>query len=354
MRTTIVGTGCIAGTLILVCLCTSPSGPRVIIGHAGSVSFENGSYQSCVVPMVITVVDSDLSGPAVPVIVKSTADRKGITLSLGKVPGEPWTYSDSVFFSIVKSDSAKHAIKVLDGDIVSTYYADASSRVVDSAWTTWTGVVGFVQPGGSPVIGVLNKLTINVWDSDVTDSMVFVSVSSKRDATGFNAPLRAVAGSAGSFFGQIGFSLKETQGDSVLAVRGTTDDTISIKYHDLTPAQDIMGSVCIWEPFPAAISLDSTAYHGTAVRMSIDLRDDDIIDSTVVVTVRSKMDTTGIKDTLHAAGGAIRYFVGRVGFTIAASTAESIAVQNGDSVVVSYQDDSPVELVTQSALWNSK
>jgi hypothetical protein len=349
----ITGTRYIAGALILGCLCTSPILPPAGGGHTGSISFENGSYQSCLVPLVITVVDTDLTLPAVPVQVKSTADVKGFTVQLRKVAGATATYSDSVWFSIANSDSSRHFIKVRDGNTVTAYYADASPHVVDSASTTWQGVAGYVQPGGSPVLGVINKLSINVWDSDVTDSFIFVSVASRKDPTGFNAQLRAVAGSAGSFTGQIEFSLKGSRGDSVLAVFGATGDTLSIIYHDSTPARDITGGVCYWQPIPAIIFLDSATYHGTAGTMTVHLNDDDIADSTVVVNVRSTKDPAGISDTLHVAAGAVRYFVGQVGFGTTVSGPGRIAVNDGDTVVVSYQDDSPVVTVTQSAVWNS-
>ena len=321
-------------------------------GHGGAISFEYGSYQSCLVPLVITVVDSDLSSATIPVKVKSTTDPVGITVLLKKMPGAAGAYSDSVFFSIVKSDSVKRLIKVRDQDVVTAYYADASPAQTDSALTTWTGATGIVQPGGSPFLGVITPMPIHVWDSDVTDSALSVWVASKKDPVGFSATLFAANGSAGDFFGRIWFSLKGSVGDSVLAVMGATADTISIVYHDLTPRQDISAGFTIWLPVPAVIFLDSAAYHGTGSSMTINLSDDDIADSITIVAVTSKKDPVGIKDTLRVTGGTMRNFIGTVGFTTGASRPGFIAVQNGDSVSVSYQDDSPVKLVTQSALWN--
>jgi hypothetical protein len=322
-------------------------------GHAGSIAFDNGSYQGCETPIIVTVIDTDLSGATVPITVKSTTDPKGFRLLLPMVPGSAGTYSDSIFFSIVKSDSTKRTIKVLDQDIITAYYTDASPQSLDSTLTMWDGTVGTVDPGMSIYVGVQNKLTINVWDPDVTDSLVPVLVTSDKDKTGINAKLHALAGSPGSFSGKVGFSLKASQGDSVIAVMGTSDDNILIKYHDLTPANDIMGSICTWKPSLATIYCDSAAYHGTTEKMTINLTDDDITDSTVVVNVKSKKDTTGIKDTLRVGTASNRIFVGQVGFSATTSRAGFIAVQNGDSVKVSYQDDSPVQLVTQSATWNS-
>jgi hypothetical protein len=325
--------------------------PRV--GHAASILFPNGSYQSCIVPLVITVVDSQVSAPSVRARVESTSDPKGFTVTLGAVTGAVGTYADSVSFSIAKSDSIKKTIYVADGDNVTAVYT-ASPTQVDSVSTTWNGVAGIVQPGGSPVLGVVRPLSIHVWDSDVADSTVAVHVSSLKDKAGFSVSLHAASGSNGDFYGHIRFSLKGSVADSVLAVMCSNADTISILYHDLTPIANIPAGACIWQPVPGVMFLDSAAYHGTAGAMTINLSDDDIADSTAIVNVKSKKDPTGISDTLHVSGTTIRNFIGTVGFTTGLSRPGFIAVQDGDSVVVSYQDDSPVQTVTQSAAWSSK
>jgi hypothetical protein len=105
---------------------------------------------------------------------------------------------------------------------------------------------------------------------------------------------------------------------------------------------------------PAIMFLDSARYHGTASVMTINLTDDDIEDSTAVVFVTSTKDPTGIKDTLRGTGTTIRNFIGTVGFTTGASRPGLIAVADGDSVKVTYMDDSPVQPVTQAAVWSSK
>lgn len=119
--------------------------------------------------------------------------------------------------------------------------------------------------------------------------------------------------------------------------------------------------------------------------LSIHVWDSDVTDSTVAVHVSSKKDKTGfsvllhaatgsagdfngriwfslkgsapdsvLMDTLHVTGTAVRSFVGTAGFTTGLSHPGFISVQDGDSVMVSYQDDSPVQTVTQSAMWSSK
>jgi hypothetical protein len=310
--------------------------------------------QTCALPisMVVTVVDTDLVGATVPIRVKSTTDPTGFILQLKKVAGMTGTYSDSVFFSIVNTDSAGRRIKVRDGDIVTVLYTEASPARVDSCSTMWTGMSGTVDPGASIYTGVLNKLAINVFDQDVTDPTVIVRVRSDKDTAGIMVTLHALGGSPGMFSGRIWFSLTGSVADSVLAVMGTVDDNVWIYYHDLTPEQNVRSSICTWKPSLATIVLDASAYHGTAGTAAITLYDDDIIDSTVIVTVTSTTDAAGISDTLRV--GTPGRFTGNIGFSTGASSAGFIAVQDNDSVTVSYQDDSPDSLVTQSASWNSQ
>jgi hypothetical protein len=319
----------------------------------GSVLIENSSYQGCQIGMLVTVQDSDCSGATVPVRIKTTADAHGFTVQLKKVDGMAGTYADSVYFSIIKSDSVKRRIKVLDGDQIAAYYDEAAPRRTDSSTAGWSGTVANVNPGMSIYTGVRNKFIVNVFDPDVTDSFVTVVIASDKDKTGITAKLFKVEGSPGSYSGTIYFSLKPSAGDSVLSVMGTKDDNITILYHDLAPVQNVLGSICTWKPSLAMIMFDSSAYHGTTGKIAVTLIDDDIADSTVIVTVKSKKDPTGIKDTLKAPDKAVASFNGQIGFSATTSRPGFIAVQNNDSVTVTYQDDSPVQTIVQTASWNS-
>jgi hypothetical protein len=321
--------------------------------HTGSIFFDNGSYQGCQYPIVITVVDTDLTDASVMVKVTSTTDQQGFMMPLQSVAGQVGTYADSLFININNSDSVKHVIKVLDRDIVSAYYADANPAVLDSTWVMWNGTVGTVDPGASQYFGLVNKLSINAYDPDITDSTLTVLVTSDKDKTGINAKLHPIKFSPGGFTGKVRFTFGPSQGDSVLSVMGTVDDHITLTYHDLTPPADIKGSICTWIPSLASIFLDSAGYHGTSDKMSISFSDDDILDSTVIVNVKSKKDATGISDTLKVSTGYSRTFTGQVGFTTGISAPGFIAVSGSDSVSVSYQDDSPIQLVKAAAAWSS-
>jgi hypothetical protein len=323
-------------------------------GHMGSIMIENGSYQGCQSPMLVTVTDSDLVGATVLVRVKSTTDPAGIAVPLKRVLGAAGTYSDSVFFSIVKSDSATRRIKVLDQDVVIASYAEASPARQDSSTTGWSGTTGQIGPGASQYFGLRSKMQINLFDGDISDSTAVVIVKSPKDTVGISLTLRALPGNPGSFTRALGFTLSASIQDSVLAVDGrdSMGQLITMIYHDVTPQATLYGSICTWIPAIGTLILDSTAYHGTTGKMGISLIDDDILDSFAVVTVKSKKDATGIKDTLKADPSLAGWFTGQTGFSTTTSAAGVIAVSAGDTVTVIYQDETPIKSVTGQASWN--
>jgi hypothetical protein len=176
-------------------------------------------------------------------------------------------------------------------------------------------------------------MTITLKDSDVTDPSVTVKVKSQKDTAGIPVVLNTVAGSAGTYSGQVCFSL---QGSSTtigsLAVQN--NDTITIVYNDIAPAA-VRKATATWNGAPAKLTVDSASYHGTTSKMTITLADNNVMDTSVVVTVKSKKDTVGIPVTLT---GSNFSFSGQVGFSPGASTAATIAVKDTDMVTVSIVD----------------
>ena len=332
-----------------------------LIGDGG-MEIQNSSYRGCDTPMYVTLLDLNLAGasaPAtVPVKIISKADPIGITALFKKVPGQVGFYDDSIDFSIKQSDSATRTIKVMDKDSIWAIYSDPLAQRFASS-STWLGTLG-VFTNGSIYLGCRTKARVCLYDPDVTDSSVMIHVwSGQADTVGINLKCNAFVDSTqgrhyGLFVGYFTFSPGPSQGDSVLHVNSAVDNEVNWLYHDQTPLQDVLSMVCTWKPALALITLDSTAYHGTSANdtMHIVLADEDITDSSVAVKITSKNDPTGISDTLKRDAN-LGTFVGNVGFTTSASHAGFISVQNADSVIVSYLDDSPIRLVTASARWNS-
>jgi hypothetical protein len=327
-------------------------------GAGGSILFDNASYQGCQYPAYLSVTDSSIYGPSLIVRVRSTTNPTGFSLSLKPVAGVAGTYADSLYFSISKSDSTKGILRVQDMDsVIASYDHGAPSHPASlrTTATVWSGTAGQIGPGASQYFGLRAKMQINLFDGDLTDSTAVITVKSPKDTVGISLTLRALPGNPGSFTRALGFSLTASIPDSVLAVDGrdSMGQLITMIYHDATPQATLYGSICTWIPEIGTLFLDSTAYHGTTDKMGITLIDDDILDSFAVVTVKSKKDATGIRDTLKADPQLVGHFEGQIGFSTTTSAARVIAVSNGDSVTVTYQDDTPIKSVITQASWNA-
>lgn len=327
-------------------------------GLGGNILFEMASYQGCQIPALIVVVDSSASGPTLSVHVRSTTTPAGFSMSLKPVTGAVGTYADSVYFSIKNTDSTKRILKVLDQDsVVASYDHGAPSHAASlrTTGTYWSGTTGQIGPGASQYFGLRAKMLINLFDSDLTDSGVIVTVKSPKDTTGISLALKPLPGNPGCYSRQVGFSLTASVQDSIIAIDGrdSLGQLITMIYHDAAPAGAQLGSICTWIPARGIVILDSAAYHGTTGTMMITLIDDDILDSSVVVTVKSNKDATGIRDTLKSGDGLPGSFSGLVGFSLTASTKGVIAVADNDTVTVTYQDETPIGTSVQKASWNS-
>ncbi len=337
-------------------------------GNVGFVTFDNASYSGCQNTALLTVDDIDLSAATVPVRVKSTADSAGFTVNLAPDTTAFGQYTGVIHFSINKSDSTKGILKVSDignGDMLSVFYHDRSpDTMLSMTGISWNGITGTVGPGASIYSGLTVRAIVNLSDDDLTDSVAFVTAKNdSADTVGILLTLHALSSSGGSYTGTLGFSMAgSNQSKGIIKVKGQNvlaGENITLWYTDQTPPSTQRGSICTWRPFVGSISFDSASYHGTSKRMAITLRDDDISDSLVRVSVKSKTDAVGIIDTLvySASAGGGRIFTRTAGFsTTASQQATGVIHVNaaGDSVSVTYTDVAPDSVVVKKAAWSAQ
>jgi hypothetical protein len=318
-------------------------------GAKGTVTLDKATYSSIATPMTITVTDLDMAAPALDVdIITTTYNSQKTTVILKAVAGSYGTYSGKVYFTAGLS-AGNDTIRVKDGDVVTvTYNDDVPPGATATATAVWHGVAGIVTATPAAFIGLKSYMTITLKDSDVTDPSVTVKVKSQKDTAGISVVLNPVAGSAGSYSGQVCFSLQGSSSTTgTLAVQN--NDTMTISYNDIAPAA-VRKAAATWNGASAKLDVDSASYHGTTGKMTITLADDDIMDTSVVVTVKSTKDTVGIPVTLT---GSNFSFSGQVGFSLSTSSAGAIAVKDSGTVTVSYSDMTPVETKTTTANWYS-
>jgi hypothetical protein len=303
-------------------------------GAKGAVTLDKATYSSIATPMTITVTDLDMAAPALDVdIITTTYNSQKTTVILKAVAGSYGTYSGKVYFTAGLS-AGNDTIRVKDGDVVTvTYNDDVPPGATATATAVWHGVAGIVTATPAAFIGLKSYMTITLKDSDVTDPSVTVKVKSQKDTAGISVVLNSVAGSAGSYSGQVCFSLQGSSSTTgTLAVQN--NDTMTISYNDIAPAA-VRKAAATWNGATAKLDVDSASYHGTTSKMAITLTDDNILDTSIVVTVKSTKDTVGIPVTLT---GSNFSFSGKVGFSSGASSAAAIAVKDSDTVTVSIVD----------------
>jgi hypothetical protein len=336
-------------------------------GHLGFVTFDNASYSGCQSKAIIIVQDSDQTGATVSVHIKSIADSVGFMLTLRKDPTTFGGYMDSLGFSINSSDSTKRILKVQDkgpgkaDNLTVTYHDLSPDTMLSMTGITWNGTTGQVGPGASIYAGLTTKATVNLSDADLTDSVAFVTVKNdSADTIGFQMALHPVPGSGGSYTGLLGFStVASNPAKAIIKVKAQNvlaGENITLIYYDLTPPAKQVGSICTWRPMVGNIALDSLIYHTASSKMGITVYDDDIASDTLVVTIKSKKDATGILDTLKFTGASSgRVFAGSATFSTGASVAgKTIGVQaTGDTVSVIYKDYTPDSTVVKQVPWSA-
>ena len=308
-------------------------------GAKGTITLDKAAYSSITAPITITVTDLDMAAPELDVdIITTTYNSQKTSVILKAVAGSYGTYRGQVYFTAGLS-AGNDTIRVKDGDVVTVTYNDDVPPGISAAVTaTWHGVAGKVAANPAAYTGLTSKMTITVQDSDVVDPSVTVKVKSQKDTAGISVVLNPVAGSAGAYSGQVGFSLNASTAGSVIAVQN--NDQITISYNDIAPAAVRTGTAT-WSGALDTLTVDSASYHGTTSKMAITLKDQNIADTMAVVNVKSKKDTAGISITLK---GQNYSFSGQVGFSSGASTASAIAVKDSDTVTVSI-----VDLASQTA-----
>jgi hypothetical protein len=206
-------------------------------GVAGTMTLDKTAYSSIATPMVITVTDLDMAAASLTVSVTTTTYTSPVSVVLQPVAGSYGTYTKSVYFTPETRITQGDTIHVKSADVVTVTYADQIPAGTDVSKTaTWTGVAGVVALDSSDTgyHGTTSKATITLTDPDLTATSINVTVTSKKDPTGITV---ALAGAAGTYTGQIGFSLSASVAGTTIAAQDS--DLITVSYTDVEPAGTI-------------------------------------------------------------------------------------------------------------------
>jgi hypothetical protein len=320
-------------------------------------------YQGIQDPMIITAKDPYATAATVDAIITSFAYPAPDTVKLAKVTGNPGAYSASIYFTVKSTSKAKDSVRVKDSDSITvSYHGAAPLTTTASAKAIWMAVAPSIRPNVSIYLGVKLPINIVAEDRNITDTAITIHLASQKDTVGFNVVLPALAGSFGTFVGNVYPSLTTSTPGRVIAVRPPVDTLKTIYQSQALNAPIIssalQGTALLWQCNQVSILPDSlgTGYHGTTVKMKLSLENDHVIASSLNVKVKSKKDPAGISVPMAVSADTVYMFYGSVGFTVGASNAGTgtISVAGSDTVTISYTDPvfTPPVIDSVKATWN--
>jgi hypothetical protein len=327
---------------------------------AGQIMFDQSMYTGIVSPQskaVIMVFDTDVAEMTVKAKIVSKSDPTGFSLDLKRILDiySGWMFADSVHFSLDQSDSTKHIIKVGNNDTLTCYYTDAAPTATVKFSSTWSGVSGSVQPNQSMYLSLRDSMRIDLTDADLTSDTASIKITSIKDSvTGIWVVCKKTTpGTYKSPY--IGFTTGPSIPNKKIQVTPEKQNRLSLYYYDKQPLGTQTGFV-LWDGKLGFVNLDcdpDVGYIGTTTPANVTLTDADILDTTAVVSVTSKKDPTGITLKLTGPDGNL---AGDLKFSTTASSATTgtIAVMDGDTISVTYHDDTPAKDVVQQAPWHLK
>jgi hypothetical protein len=326
-----------------------------------SVVLDMDSYQGIDWPMTASVWDLSLSSATVSATVASTSYPTPIALTLAKDTSNPGSYATPIGFTVSKATTLGDTVRVKDNDTVTVSYLKAGV-VSATSKAVWNGLPPDVRPSVSIYLGLKLPININADDRNISDSTITIHLASHKDTVGINVLLHALAGSPGSYTGEVYPSLTTSTAFKTIAVRPPVD-TLTTIYQSPAFSKPVIsdakqGTALLWKCNETSILPDSlgAGYHGTTSKMKISMENDHIVASTVNVNVKSKKDTTGISVPLAVNADTTWKFGGSVGFTLGNSSAANgtISVAGSDTITITYKDMimSPAETLHVKTTWN--
>lgn len=194
-----------------------------------------------------------------------------------------------------------------------------------------------------------SPMLVTVWDLTVSTATVSATVSSTSYPTPINLTLAKDAGSAGSYSGQIGFTVSKatTLKDTV---RVKDNDTVTVSY--IKAGNPAASAKAVWTALPPSIKPSESMYLGLRLPIHIIADDRNITDSTITIHLASHKDTVGFNVILHAIPGSPGSFSGLVYPSLTTSIAgKVIAVRPPiDTLTTIYQSPALHSPIISSAL----
>ncbi|HUI91763.1 MAG TPA: hypothetical protein VLX68_05890 [Chitinivibrionales bacterium] len=206
------------------------------------------------------------------------------------------------------------------------------------------GHAGKITLSDTVFTGTSGSVTVTLKDADLTGTTATVKVTSTADPVGTSLTL---LGSSGVFTGTLKFSVSASDKDTILV---DNFSLVTITYKDAFPAADRTQTL-IWKGAMGSISLDAASYTSVIKPMTITVRDNDVSDPSVLVTLSTSSSPATILVTLKSTGNYGEYS-GKIIFSTRVNNADTLLVKDKDTVMVTYADNDPVKSSIAKAVWN--
>ena len=300
----------------------------------------------------LAVADADLAGAgSVDVVVTNldTGEAETVTLLETGTPGE-FSGTISTAFGTAAGSAGDNSLNTSDGDTVQIAYADALTEAGGTATPTATGAVnggatGTVAitpastPGDDLAVTVVDAdlagtgtLTVSATNTETGETETLTLTESATQPGEFSATVpttfgtTAGAGGDGAFNTQSGDSIVVTYQDALTTEGGTAAPT----------ATNTVGGGA-----DGAVTLTPSIQPGDPVTVSLsdaDLADDGTVDVTVLNDVTGESETITLSESASQPGTFEAVLPTTFGTAAGTDNDGTMAVQNGDTLSVTYDD----------------
>ena len=241
--------------------------------------------------------------------------------------------------------------------------AASGYKVTRKAISAYTGANDFVIPWYGHVSSIMFDMgsysgaqyaaAVIVNDSDLAGATVPVRIKSRGDTVGFTLVLKKDPTTAGQYLDSIRFSINSTDSAKrtikVAQAKDAMGDSIYAIYNDASPAAKDT-AIVQWSGNNGEVNPGASMYGGMTTKITINVNDPDVMDSFVVVTIRSPADSVvGIPLTLPSVAGSWGTYSGLLGVTTGPSSAANRLIKvtgkdyyGGELITISYNDKTPM------------
>jgi hypothetical protein len=261
----------------------------------------------------------------------------------------------------VFSDSTVAVGKTYQYEVVSRKASGEESRPAASSGDTvkvipwYYGNAGTIMFNMGSYSGAQYPAEVIVYNSGLTVQSIPIRIKSRGDTAGFTLVLKKDPTTYGQYLDSIRFSINATDSAKhmikVQQAKDAMGDSIYAIYNYSAPAANDTAMV-MWSGNNGEVNPGASMYDGLTTKITINVNDPDVMDSFIVVTIKSPADSVvGIPLLLPSVAGSWGTYSGLLGVTTGPSSAANRTIKvtgkdyhAGELITILYQDITPYHI----------